>query len=279
MKKSFVSKNDRMPVIRQCAVLGISRSNFYHRPVISQKKCDLINKIDELYTEDPTRGQRRMLSALYHKDGIKVGRKMVRHIMRKLGINAIFPKKHLSIPDKQHPKYPYLLHHVAITRVNQVWSTDITYIRLKGGFVYLTAVIDWYSRCVLSWKLSTTLNAQFCVDAVREALDKYGWPEIFNTDQGCQYTSKDFTAIFENSPTRLSMDGQGRVFDNIFVERLWRTVKYEDVYIRGYQSVKECKAGLGRYFTFYNDRREHSSLDGNTPSDIYFRRAFIEGAA
>src|SRR5574344_2063866 len=197
----------------------------------------------------------------------------------KLGINAVFPKKHLSIPDKQHPKYPYLLHNVAITRVNQVWSTDITYIRLKGGFVYLTAVIDWYSRCVLSRKLSTTLNAQFCIDAVREALDKYGWPEIFNTDQGCQYTSKDFTAIFENSPTRLSMDGKGRAFDNIFVERLWRTVKYEDVYIRGYQSVKECKAGLERYFTFYNDRREHSSLDGNTPSDIYFRRTFIEGAA
>ena len=279
MRKSFVSKAARMPIIHQCAIVGISRNSFYHKAVFSQRKQDVLNDIDALYTEDPTRGQRRMRAALYNNYGERAGRKLVKHLMEKLGIHAIYPKKNLSLPDKQNPKYPYLLRGVEINRVNQVWSTDITYIRLKGGFVYLTAVLDWYSRRILSWRLSTTLNAAFCVEAVRDAIGKYGFPEIFNTDQGSQYTSEAFTSIFKHSPTRLSMDGKGRAFDNIFVERLWRTVKYENVYLRGYESVRECKAGLNDYIAFYNDRREHASLAGNTPSDIYFGRVSLTEAA
>ena len=240
---------------------------------------ELMNRIDELYTEDPTRGQRRMRHALRKQFGLFAGRNVIRRLMDAMGIKAIHPRKYLSTPNSQHKKYPYLLRNVPIKRVNQVWSTDITYIRLKGGFVYLTAIVDWYSRFVLSWRLSTTLDTRFCADALQEALEKYGTPEIFNTDQGCQFTSAEFTGILEAHGIAISMDGKGRALDNIFVERLWRTVKYDDVYLKGYTAVPECKAGLTKFFDRYNNRREHQSLDGNYPAEVYFGKVAINIAA
>jgi putative transposase len=199
--------------------------------------------------------------------------------MKRMGISAIYPKRYLSRPNKQHKIYPYLLRNVSITRVNQVWSTDITYIRLKHGFVYLTAIVDWYSRYVLSWRLSTSLDAGFCIDALREAIAVYGTPEIFNTDQGSQFTSDDFIEVLKNNNIKISMDGKGRALDNVFVERLWRTVKHEDVYLNEYRNVKECKQGLSRFFIRYNTQREHSSLEYFCPEQIYFKKKELAIAA
>lgn len=206
-------------ISHQCELLGISRNAYYYEPKISEYKLMVMARIDELYTKDPTSGQRKLQSNLKKFYGIEVGRRLIRHLMEIMQIAAIYPMPNLSIPNTMNKKFPYLLRNVAITHVNQVWSTDITYIRLKSGFAYLTAVIDWYSRRILSWRLSTTLSTDFCEEAVREAIRKYGWPEIFNTDQGCQYTSLLFTDIFtwEGCPTKLSMDGKGRAYDNIFV--------------------------------------------------------------
>jgi len=186
-------------------------------------------------------------------------------------IEAIYPKKKLSASNTSHKKYPYLLRNLAITHPNQVWCTDITYIRLKRGFVYLTAIVDWYSRCVLSWRISTTLDRGFCIDALNEALEKYGRPEIFNTDQGSQYTSDEFTGILRDRGIRISMDGKGRALDNIIVERLWRTVKYDEVYLNSYENVQDCTDRIGLFFDYYNNRREHQSLDYNYPAEIYFK--------
>jgi putative transposase len=199
--------------------------------------------------------------------------------MALMGISAIYPKKNLSMANKSHKKYPYLLRGVTINRVNQVWSTDITYIKLKRGFVYLTAIIDWYSRYVLSWRISNTIDRRFCIEALNEALDKYGNPEIFNTDQGVQYTSQEFTQILKGHKIKISMDGKGRALDNVFVERLWRTVKYEEVFLKGYKDVLECTHGLDRYFNWYNNEREHSSLDYNYPREVYFGMLQLKEAA
>ena len=283
----MIKKEADFSISRQCDLLSISRSFYYYVPVgLSDTDLAILEKIDILYTDDPTRGQRRLRHALKKEYKISVGREAIRGYMQILGIAAIYPKKNLSRSDKAHKKYPYLLRGLRITRVNQVWSTDITYIRLKRGFVYLTAVIDWYSRFVLSWRISTTLDRHFCIEAVNEAIEKYGYPEIFNTDQGSQHTSDDFTGIFENIPTKLSnlsahwrMDGKGRALDNVFVERLWRTVKYEDVYIKEYSSVAECREGLGHFFVRYNTRREHQSLDYNYPSEVYFKKVELPDAA
>jgi len=196
-----------------------------------------------------------------------------------MGIAAIYPKKNLSIANKSHKKYLYLLRGLAITRSHQVWSTDITYIRLKKGFVYLTAVIDWYSRYVLSWRISTTLDRRFCIEALNEALEKHGQPEIFNTDQGCQYTSEEFTGILKSKQIKISMDGKGRTLDNVFVERLWRTVKQEEVYLKGYRNIPECREGLRAYFDLYNTLREHQSLDYNYPAEIYFGEILLKNPA
>jgi len=260
-----------MPINKQCDLLDISRGYFYYHPVeLSAEDLKIMEKIDELYTENPTRGTRRMKGALKKRFGIKIGRIKVRRLMRIMGISAIYPKKNLSISNKNHKKYPYLLRNVEITKPNQVWSTDITYIRLKKGFVYLTAIIDWHSRYVLSWRISTTLDRRFCIDVLNEALAKYGKPEIFNTDQGSQYTSEEFTGILKVADIKISMNGKGRALDNIFIERLWRTVKYEEVYLNSYKSVQECKNGLDNFFRKYNNLGEHQSLDYNYPSEIYF---------
>ena len=273
----MTSKDEEIGITRQCRLLSIKRGSVYYRPCMSRKDVELMHRIDA--TEDPARGQRRMRHALRKRHGMDVGRSKIRRLMEAMGIAAIYPKRNLSMADKQHKKYPYLLRNVAVTRVNQVWSTDITYIRLKGGFVYLTAVIDWHSRCVLSWRLSTTMDVRFCADVLEEALELYGEPEVFNTDQGSQYTSLEFTGILESRGIRISMDGKGRALDNVFVERLWRTVKYEDVYLKDYGTVTACRKGLAEFFDRYNYRREHSSLDGNYPAEVYFGKITVASAA
>jgi putative transposase len=275
----MIDRTEAMAICRQCELLNIGRTSIYYRPQISPKKLELMNRIDELYTEDPTRGTRRISNALWKQFSLQAGRGKVRKLMHLLGIGAIYPTKRLSIANVQHKKYPYLLRGMPIMRVNQVWSTDITYVRIKGGYVYLTAIIDWYSRFVLAWRISTTMDTRFCVEALNEALEKYGTPEIFNTDQGSQFTSTEFTGILESHGIKISMDGKGRALDNIFVERLWRTVKQEDIYLKEYVSVSECKAGLEKYFLRYNTRREHSSLEYNYPGEIYFGSITLKQAA
>jgi len=247
VKLTIIDKNERLPLSRQCRLLSLSRNRLYYNPQISEKNIKLMHRLDELYTEDPTRGTRRLSGALFRRYGFRVGRGKVRRLMRRMGISAIYQKKRLSWPNKQHKIYPYLLRNVPITHVNQVWSTDITYVRLKNGFVFLTAVIDWYSRYVLSWRLSTTLDAAFCVDALKEAIALYGTPEIFNTDQGSQFTGNDFIKVLKDNEIKISMDGKGRALDNIFIERLWKTVKYDNIYLNEYRTVKDCKQGLTQW--------------------------------
>ena len=227
-----------------------------------------MNRMDEIFTECPFYGSRRIRESL-RRDGRSIGRARVQSLMRKMGLSTIYPKPKLSKKDDNHSKYPYLLDNVKIVCPNQVWSTDITYIRLGQGFLYLVAILDWFSRYVLSWRLSNSLDVCFCIEALEEALEK-GCPDIFNSDQGSQFTSNDFTGILKGKGVAISMDGRGRVFDNIFTERLWRTVKYEEVYIKGYQIPVDAKAGLGEYFPFYNDRRYHQALAYKTPHEVHY---------
>ena len=254
---------------RQCALLGLNRATAYYRAE-EESSLNLCLKelIDVQYTARPFYGVPRMTAYLRRK-GWAVNEKRVRRLMREMDLVAIYPKPRLSTPDKAHRIYPYLLRGVVVDRPDQVWASDITYIRLRGGFVYLTAVMDWYSRYVLSWELSNTLDAAFCVDVLERSL-AMSQPEIFNSDQGCQYTSETFTARLKAAGVRISMDGRGRVFDNIFVERLWRTVKYEEVYLKDYDDVTDAWASLARYFRFYNRERMHQSHDWRTPAEVYF---------
>lgn len=268
-----------LSLTKQCELLSIGRTSLYYTPQTSPRNKELMDRIDELFTEDPTRGTRRLKAALRKRFDLVVGRSKVRSLMVRMGLYAIYRRINTSKPNKSHKKYPYLLRGIPINRVNQVWSTDITYIRLKGGFVFLCAVIDWYSRYVLSWRLSVSLESSFCIEALQEAIAKYGTPEIFNTDQGCQFTSDDFVSVLESKGIKISMDGKGRALDNAFVERLWRTVKYEDIYLKGYESVGECKNGLTEFFERYNNRREHSSLLYNYPSEIYLGKVILSEAA
>jgi putative transposase len=237
---------------------------------MNKKDKTLLDRIDKIYTDWPFFGARKIVVVLALTYGIMVGRRKVRTMMKTLGLEAIRPKIKLSVPNKQHKIYPYRLRGLKIDRPNKVWSADITYIRLNGGkFVYLVAVIDWYSRRVLSFVVSRTLEGTFCQDALKMALKKYGTPEYFNTDQGSQFTDKKFTDILKAKKIKISMDGRGRAFDNIFVERLWRSVKYEDVYIKYYETFYECEAGLTVYFRRYNNERPHQSLKNRTPKDYY----------
>ena len=228
----------------------------------------MMKLIDKEYTKHPFYGARRLGLFLKEK-GYWVGRKHVGTLMRKMGIEAVYPKPNLSWKHPEHRTYPYLLRGLDITKPNQVWSTDITYIRMKEGFAYLVAIMDWHSRSVLSWRLSNTLEADFCVEALEEAFTKYGKPEIFNTDQGSQFTSEKFISKLVDKRVLISMDGRGRAYDNIFIERLWRTVKYEDIYLKGYSNMKEARKGLKEYFEFYNEERPHQSLGYKTPDEIY----------
>jgi putative transposase len=259
-------------VRRQCELLGVSRSGFYYDPVSeSQKNLTLMRLLDEQYTRTPFYGSRRMREWLATQ-GHEVNRKRVSRLMALMGIEAVYPKPKLSQPGEGHRIYPYLLRGTKVERVNQVWSTDITYIRMAQGFVYLVAVMDWYSRFVLSWSLSLTMEVDFCIEALKRALRR-GRPEIFNSDQGSQFTSEKFTGELEAKDIAISMDGRGRCLDNIFVERLWRSLKYEEVYLKDYASVTEARAGIERYFRFYNQDRLHQSLQYRTPAAIYQGRA------
>ena len=257
-----------LSTVRQCALLGISRSSVYYRPrATSLEDLAVMKLIDQQYLATPFYGSRRMTVWL-QRQGRPVSRKRVQRLMRTMGLQAIYRRPRTSLPASGHKVYPYLLGGMEITRPNQVWAADITYIPMARGFLYLVAIMDWYSRYVLSWRLSNTLDAGFCVEALGEALSK-GKPEIFNTDQGSQFTGEAFTGLLEQHGIRISMDGKGRYSDNIFVERLWRTVKYEEVYLKAYSNGREAKAGLDAYFRFYNAQRPHQALGYRTPAEVF----------
>lgn len=254
---------------RQSELLGISRSSVYYHPIVNDDFV-IMNSIDEIYTKIPFYGSRKIKEQL-KRDGWSISRKKVQRLMRIIGIEAIYPKKMTSIPHPDHKVYPYLLRNVKIQRVNQVWGCDITYIRIHRGWLYLVAIIDWFSRYVISWELSTSLNVDFCLTALERALSK-GKPEIFNTDQGSQFTSTEFTDILLRNHIQISMDGRGRAMDNIIIERLWRSVKYEEVYLHDYENVVEAKEGINSYMDFYNHERLHQSLGYATPSEFYYNK-------
>jgi len=266
----MIERTAQLSVSRQAILLGISRGSIYYqnRPV-SDADLKLMHRIDKLHTEFPFAGS-RMLRDLLAQEGFKVGRLHVATLMKRMGIEALYRKPNTSKPAPGHRIYPYLLRKLPVTRPNQVWAMDITYIPMARGFNYLAAVLDWFTRRVLSWRVSITLEADFCIEAVEEALTRYAKPKIFNTDQRSQFTSSDFIKVLAAREIRISMDGKGAWRDNVFVERLWRTIKYEEVYLRAYASVSEARASIGRYLGFYNSRRPHSSLDGKTPDQVYF---------
>lgn len=259
-----------LSITRQTQLLGISRGSVYYRPKPdSQEELDLLRRLDELFTENPMYGSRR-LQAMLKREGVQVGRRRIRRLMTKLGLWAITPKPDTSKPSKEHVKYPYLLRNLVIERPNHVWACDITYIPMQKGFMYLMAVMDWATRRILAWRLSNTLTTDFCVAALQEAITRYGCPEIFNSDQGCQFTSEEFTGVLKANGIRISMDGRGRCHDNIFVERLWWTVKHEWVYQRPAGTGLEQKRSLAAFVQWYNQRRPHQSLGYQTPDEAYF---------
>lgn len=265
----MIDRDHKLPLTQQARVLNISRGTVYYQPKpVSPRDQLLMNRIDRLHLELPFAGA-RMLRDLLRQKGHKVGRKHVATLMKHMGIEALYRKPKTTRRQPGHKIYPYLLRNLPITRANQVWAMDITYIPMARGFVYLVAVVDWYSRRVLSWKLSNTMDTQFCLDAVEEAIVRHGKPEIMNTDQGSQFTSQAFTGLLKDNDIRISMDGKGAWRDNVFVERLWRSVKYEEVYLHAYDTVSTARAGLDRYFRFYNTRRPHSGLDRQTPDQVY----------
>ena len=258
----------RIAISRQCELIGLPRSTLYYEPVPeTQENLECMRLIDRLYTRTPFYGSRRMTVWL-QGSGHDVNRKRIQRLMQAMGLEAIYPRPNTSLAAKAHKIYPYLLRGVEIVRPNHVWSTDITYIPMDSGFMFLVAVLDWYSRYVLSWRLSNTLDTEFCLEALDAAM-KRGQPDIFNTDQGAQFTCTDFTGRLNGAGVKISMDGRGRALDNIFVERLWRTVKYEDIYLRNYRTGGELHDGLERYFRFYNTERPHQSLNYRTPSSVY----------
>lgn len=264
----MINRNHSLSLVKQCRTLGLTRSGIYCQPKLdSDADLKLMRLMDEIHLNRPFLGMRRITDAL-HALGYRVNRKRVQRLMRKMGIQAIYPKPNLSKRNTQHKVYPYLLRGLEINRPNQVWATDITYIPMNKGFVYLTVMMDWYSRRILSWRLSNSLDSSFCVDALEEALYRYGKPEIFNTDQGSQYTSEAFTDVLKANDIRISMDGKGAWRDNVFVERLWRSVKYEEVYLNAYDSMCHAKRRLSNWINFYNRERKHQTLKA-TPNQMY----------
>jgi putative transposase len=265
--------------MRQCELLSLCRSSLYYHPrPVSQADLRLMRRIDELHLAHPFLGARK-LACMLQREGVTVGRRHVGSLMHLMGIEAIYRKRRTSLPGKGHKIYPYLLGGVVIERPNQVWAADITYLPMAKGFAYLVAILDLYSRKVLSFRVSNAMTTEFCVEALQEALARYGVPEIFNTDQGAQFTAEAFTQPLAAKGVRVSMDGKGRWVDNVFVERLWRSVKYEDLYLHAYETVSEVRAALARYFSFYNARRPHQSLDYRTPDEMYFGTGDMKKAA
>jgi putative transposase len=266
----MIDRTHELPVSRQCRLLEIGRSSYYYQAVpISQADVDLMRVIDEIHLKYPFYGSRKVRDELKDR-GFKVGRGHVRTLMQKMGIEALYQKPRLSERHPGHKIYPYLLRGLEISRASQVWAADICYLPMARGFCYLVAVMDWASRRVLAWRLSNTLDPSFCTEALEEALSNYGAPEIFNTDQGSQFTSEAFTGILSARGIRISMDGKGRWMDNVFIERLWKSVKYEEVYLKAYNSIAEARRELGVYFEFYNRKRRHQGLDNRTPDDVYW---------
>ena len=265
----MVQPNTKPSMRRQCEILSVTRSSLYYEAVgPDEEELALMRRIDELHLKRPFFGS-RMIARTLKTQGTVVNRKRVQRLMRLMGLESTAPKPNTSKPAPEHPVYPYLLRGLTISRPNQVWASDITYIPMAHGFAYLVAIIDWYSRRVLAWRLSNTLDTGFCIEALEEALGRFGEPEIFNTDQGSQFTSADFTDVLLDRGIKVSMDGKGRYIDNIFVERLWRSLKYEEVYLNPYDSLVEARDGIGRYFRFFNDDRPHASLGYQTPATFY----------
>ena len=267
----MIDQTHRLSITKQARILSISRGSVYYRAEpVCEADLGLMRRIDQLHLDYPFAGS-RMLQSFLVREGFRIGRLHVRTLMKRMGITAIYRRPHTSKPAPGHKIYPYLLRHLVVERPNQVWAMDITYIPMARGFVYLAAVVDWFSRKVLAWRISITLDTTFCLEAVEEALARYGKPEMFNTDQGSQFTSFAFTDLLNKHDITISMDGKGAWRDNVFVERLWRTIKYEEVYLRAYNTVPEARASLGRYIDgFYNTKRPHSSLDRKTPDEAYF---------
>lgn len=275
----MIDRTHPLPVRRQCQLLKLARSTAYYQPTpVSEPALALMRRIDELHLAHPFAGA-RMLRDLLRQEGQTIGRRHVATLMRRMGMEALYRKPHLSRRHPAHQVYPYLLRDLAISRPNQVWAADITYIPMRRGFVYLFAILDWASRRVLAWRLSNTLTTDFCLDAVREAITQYGRPEIFNTDQGCQFTSLEFTSLLKDQGIQISMDGRGCWRDNVFVERLWRSLKYEEVYLHAYETVRHAQQGLERYVQFYNHLRPHRALDGRTPDRVYWENRPAQPAA
>ena len=270
--------NPKLSIVRQCELIDLSRASYYRGAAVEEESAqnlELMRLIDEEYTRHPFYGTRKMRDWLCQQ-GHRVNRKRVQRLMRRMGLESVAPKPNTSKAAKGHKVYPYLLRGLDIERANQVWCSDLTYIRLAGGFVYLTAVMDWHSRYVLSWEVSVTMQEDFCVSALESALRRHGRPEIFNTDQGVQYTGQAFTGVLKDKGIRISMDGKGRAMDNIMIERLWRSVKYEEIYLKDYESVSELITALRVYFDFYNHERPHQGLGGATPAEVYHGRPALK---
>ena len=275
----MIDRTHDLPIAKQAEALGISRGSVYYLPrPVPAADLAIMRRMDELHLEFPFAGS-RMLRDLLKQEGIDIGRRHVSTLMKRMGLEALYRKPNTSKPAPGHKVYPYLLRGMTIDRPNQVWAMDITDVPMARGFVYLAAVVDWFSRRVLSWRVSITLEAAFCIEALDEALARHGRPEVFNTDQGSQFTSHDFTDVLLKAGIAISMDGKGSWRDNVFVERLWRSIKYEEVYLRAYDTVREARASIGRYLNFYNGRRPHSSLDRQTPDQAYFTRLPQSAAA
>jgi putative transposase len=266
----MIDREHDLPLTKQAEVLRISRSSVYYLPrPVPEADLAIMRRVDRLHLEFPFAGS-RLLQGLLAAEGCKIGRRHVKTLMRRMGVEALYRRPRTTKPEPGHKIYPYLLRGLEITRPNQVWATDITYIPMERGHVYLAVVLDWFSRRVLSWRVSITMDAAFCIETLEDALARHGKPEIFNTDQGSQFTCTAFTGVLIENGIAISMDGKGAWRDNVFVERLWRSVKYEEVHLRAYDTASEARASIGRYLDFYNRRRPHSSLDGNTPDHAYF---------
>ena len=275
----MIDRTHDLPITKQAEVLNISRGSVYYLPrPVSETDLAIMRQLDRLHLESPFAGS-RMLRGLLAAEGCQIGRRHVKTLMRRMGIEALYRRPRTTTPEPGHKIYPYLLRGIAITRPNQVWAMDITYIPMARGFVYLAVVLDWFSRRVLAWRLSITMQSSFCVAALEDAVARYGKPDIFNTDQGSQFTAAAFTDVLAEKGITISMDGKGAWRDNVFVERLWRSVKYEEVYLRAYESVSDARSSIGCYLDFYNTRRPHQSLDGDTPDHAYFTKLPLRVAA